>query len=221
MVKEKPPGGREPRYDAVSLLSGGPDSAALLYHISKVEKLRPLALHFHTGLGSNEKEFKAAKNIASSLGVPFQAIDVSHFVASAGNAMIMIHSDAHVLNFGTAVVLSMASAFAIAHGATSVWVALHKEDAEEANEYTPEFIDFMNKGITMIGKDCTIRAPFHSWPKAKVLEHAQELEVPLARTWSCVSPNKGVQCGVCGACRARRNALEKAKIKDPTKYRFK
>jgi 7-cyano-7-deazaguanine synthase len=214
-------GDRGVRYEALVLLSGGPDSTTLLHHVVKKEKLKTLALHLSTGLAPNQRELMSAKAVAKEINVPLQVFDVSHFVAAAGGAMITIHSEAHVLRFGTAVVLSMASAYAIQHQISSIWVALHKEDADEAAEYSPKFIDFMNSGIRLIGENCQIRAPFHGWSKVKVLSYAESLGVPIARTWSCVSPIKGVQCGVCGACRARREAMEKAVQKDDTKYSFR
>lgn len=214
-------GDRGVRYDALVLLSGGPDSTTLLHHITKKEGLKPLALHFSTGLVPNQRELVAARTVSKEINVPLQIFDISHFIAGAGGAMPTIHSEAHVLRFGTAVILSMASAYAIQHQIPSVWVALHKEDADEATEYSPKFIDFMNSGIQLIGENCEIKAPFHDWSKVDVLLHAQSLGVPTSKTWSCVSPIKGVQCGTCGACRARREALEKASLGDATKYSFK
>ncbi len=214
-------GDRGAHYDALVLLSGGPDSATLLYNVIKQEKKKPLALHLSTGLGPNTKEFVAAKSIAETAGAPLQVIDISHFISACGGAMPTIHSEAHVLRFGTAVVLSMATAFAIQNQIPTVWVALHEEDAAEATEYSSEFLDFMNSGVSLIGESCTIKAPFHNWTKAKILALARKLEVPVDRTWSCVSPIKGKQCGVCGACRARRAAFAKSSIEDKTKYGYK
>ncbi len=214
-------GDRGVRYDALVLLSGGPDSTTLLHHVVKKENLNALALHLSTGLVPNQRELACAKKVAREINVPLQVFDVSHFVAASGGAMITIHSEAHVLRFGTAVILSMASAYAIQHQIKTIWVALHKEDADEAAEYSPKFIDFMNSGIKLIGEDCQIQAPFHDWSKVEVLRYAATLNVPVAKTWSCVSPIKGVQCGVCGACRARREAVEKAEQHDGTRYSFK
>lgn len=214
-------GDRGVRYDALVLLSGGPDSTTLLHHVVKKENRRPLALHFSTGLGPNQRELVAAKALAKDVAVPLQIFDISHFIAAAGGAMPTIHSEAHVLRFGTAVILSMASAYAIQHQIPSVWVALHKEDAEEATEYSPKFIEYINSGVSLIGEVCQVKAPFHDLTKEKVLRYAEELQVPISKTWSCVSPIKGIQCGACGACRARREALEKANLKDATKYSFK
>lgn len=221
MEQKNSHGDRGVRYDALVLLSGGPDSSTLLHHLVKKENLRPLAIHYSTGLMPNQRELSSAKIISKEINVPLQIFDISHFIAAAGGAMPTIHSEAHVLRFGTAVILSMASAYAIQNKISSIWVALHQEDADEATEYSPKFIDYINAGISLIGENCQIKAPFHDWSKVKVLQYANQLEVPIAKTWSCVSPIKGTQCGTCGACRARREAMDKAKLKDLTKYSFK
>lgn len=212
---------RDGRYDAMVLLSGGPDSATLLYHL-KAEGLceSPLALHFSTGLKPNDYELKASKRVCDAAEVPLQVLDISHFVAMGGNAMPTIHSDAHVLRFGTAALLSMASALAIQHGMDKVWIALHKDDADEADEYAPSFIEFMNSGLKLVGSSCSIVAPFHEMRKIDVLRRASELGVPFEKTWSCVSPLKGRQCGTCGACRARRAGAEAVELKDRSRYAF-
>jgi len=105
--------------------------------------------------------------------------------------MPTIHSEAHALRFGTGVILSMASAFAIAHGIPSIWLALHKEDADEAVEYSSKFITFMNSGIKLIGEQCEIKAPFHNWSKSKIMQHASELGIPLQKTMELRLSRKG------------------------------
>jgi 7-cyano-7-deazaguanine synthase len=179
-------GDRGGHYDSIVLFSGGPDSSALLYYVKDELGEQPLALHVSTGLAPNTLEFGAAKKVAAVAGVPVQAIDISHFVAAAGGGMITIHSEAHALRFGTAVLLSMASAFAIQSMIKKVYVALHKEDADEATEYSPAFIEYINSGLSLIGEECQVIAPFHGWQKADVLSKALALGVPISETWSCV-----------------------------------
>gem|GEM_PF-6457525 len=219
MAKKR--GDRGAHYDALALVSGGPDSTTLLYHMKEEEGLNPLAFHFSTGLAPNDKELQMARKLLKEIDIPLQVVDISHFIAASGNDMPTIHSEAHALRFGTAVILSMASAFAIAHNMESVWLALHAEDAEEATEYTDEFIRYMNDGVKLIGEKCAIKAPFHKWKKSEIIQYGQALGAPLEKTWSCVSPIKGFQCGSCGACRARRKAFELAKVEDKTRYSLK
>jgi len=53
-------GDRGAHYNALALVSGGPDSTTLIYHLKK-EGLSPLAFHFSTGLSPDAKELLAAK----------------------------------------------------------------------------------------------------------------------------------------------------------------
>jgi 7-cyano-7-deazaguanine synthase len=211
---------QSPRYDSIVLLSGGPDSSTLLHNVVKNEKEKPLALHISTGLQPNNHEINSARRIAEELGVPVQILDVSHFVASTGNRTITIHSDAHALQFGTAVLLSMASAIGICHGVKKVWVALHGDDAQESVEYSPPFIEYINQGLQLINQEIQVVAPFHNFSKVQIFSLARDLEVPLHETWSCITPIDGRQCGTCGACRARRAAFREIGIVDVTNYQY-
>lgn len=206
------------RYDNLVLLSGGPDSSTLLSHVLKKVGGEVLGLHFDAGIAQNRFELAAARSIASTLKVPIQVIDISHFANVVGKAAVMIHSEAHVLRFGTAVLLSMAAAFANQNRITSVWVALHKADAQESSEYGPRFLRWLNDGLARVDVQTRVQAPFHKWPKSRVLKYGAELEVPFAKTWSCVSPVRSAQCGSCGACRARREAFKIVSLDDKTRY---
>ena len=210
---------KDERYDAFVLMSGGPDSATLLHKV-KHDHRHPLALHFNTGLSANSFEMASSSIISKSLEIPFQVLDVSHFVSMGGGATPTIHSEAHVMRFGTAALLSMAAALAIQNGAQKVYIALHADDANEAAEYSSEFITCINSAIELAGCRCTILAPFHGMKKSSVLQLSKELEVPLHLTWSCICPIEEKQCGTCGACRARRLAAEEINLIDRTNYKF-
>lgn len=208
------------RHNHLVLLSGGPDSATLLRHVLEKEEDSGtvLGLHFHTGIAKNALELAAARSIAKDFKVPVQVMDVSHFVAAAGGAELTIHSEAHVLRFGTAVLLSMAAAFANQNRIASVWVALHKDDAQESPEYGEDFLQWMNNGLAQVKSQTRVQAPFHIWPKSRVLKYGASINVPFAKTWSCLCPVRKIQCGTCGACRARREGFEAADIEDKTRY---
>ena len=208
------------RYNHLVLLSGGPDSATLFGRVLENEKDggTALGLHFHTGIAKNALELAAARSIAKDFKIPVQVMDISHFVAAAGGAEPTIHSEAHVLRFGTAVLLSMAAAFANQNRIASVWVALHKDDAQESPEYGERFLRWMNDGLAQVESQTRVQAPFHKWPKSRVLEYGASFDVPFAKTWSCLCPVRRIQCGTCGACRARREGFEAAGIEDKAKY---
>jgi 7-cyano-7-deazaguanine synthase len=56
--------------------------------------------------------------------------------------------------------------------------------------------------------------PFLEKTKVDVVKMAAELGVPLELTWSCYY-DRNEQCGKCESCLERREAFEKAGLKDP------
>lgn len=205
---------------AIVLVSGGPDSATLIGWALK-QNYEPVLVNFQFGLMTDRSELAAARTVANHYNIGLDVIDMKHIVGMLGHERPTIHSEAHVLKFGSSILLSIASCYAILKKCDYVLVALHNQDAEESPEYRQPFLNIINDALNMAteNKDIRILAPFTKMKKEEVITLGNELEVPLHKTWSCIVSDK-VQCGGCGACRARRKAFEKAKIKDLTKYKF-
>lgn len=204
------------QYDFTLLLSGGLDSATLLYYFLIEQKATPLALHFR-GLTS-KYEAAAASKLATEAGVELAMIDVTSFISACTDISLSGSKHNHRLAYGNTVVLSMALAFSIEHKIPSVAVALHKEDADAYIENTPAFLRFISSGLELIDKECDLRVPFQSLRKADVLRQGAQLGVPFEMTWSCLTPIEGIQDGVCSACEARKAAFAEAGVSDPTIY---
>ena len=204
------------RHDVLLLFSGGSDSLVLLYFLLKEKRMRPLALHFK-GLTS-EYELIASQQIAAQAQVELWVIDVGSFMSACTHHVPPSPGEGRRLYFGNAVFLSMAITVAIQHQIPSVAVGLHKEDADDYIEEAPAFMNFLSQGIDLIGKECDLYLPFHSWTKAEVLRKGVQLQAPFEAAWSCITPIEGRQDGTCSSCRARRASFEAAGIPDPTLY---
>ena len=63
----------------------------------------------------------------------------------------------------------------------------------------------------------TLYTPFVNVSKADIALEAGRLAVPIDRTWSCYKGHE-THCGRCGTCVERREALELARVPDPTVY---
>jgi 7-cyano-7-deazaguanine synthase len=211
-----PPHSAGHRYDVLLLFSGGPDALVLLYFLLKEKRMRPLTLHFR-GLTS-EYELIAARQIAAQAQVELQVIDMRSFMSACTHHLPPSPGEGRRIYFGNAVVLSMAVTLAIQQQIPSVAVGLHREDADDYIENTPAFMDFLAQGIDLIGRECDLYLPFHSWTKAEVLRKGVQLQAPFEATWSCITPVEGRQDGTCSSCRARRASFEAAGIPDPTIY---
>jgi 7-cyano-7-deazaguanine synthase len=88
---------------------------------------------------------------------------------------------------------------------------------------TPEFFAAMGRALSLgLAHGIAIEAPFASWEKPAVIARGLELQVPLERTLSCMSPvdNGGawIHCGLCSKCRERRDAFAEAGVDDKTSY---
>jgi len=204
---------------AIVLISGGPDSASLLAWSIK-QGYQPICLNYQFGLRTDPHELRAARAIAKHFGQVVDVIDLSEPTAMLGGLRHTIHSEAHVLRFGTATLVSMASCYAILRSADHVLLALHAADVEESPEYTQAFLDAIQGALKIArGTDgIAITAPFTRMPKADLLRLGKELGVPFEQTWSCLVGSK-IHCGGCGACRARRDAFAAVGINDTTKYK--
>ena len=66
-------------------------------------------------------------------------------------------------------------------------------------------------------RDVSLYTPFLRGSKADIAAEAARLGVPIDRTWSCYKGGE-THCGRCGTCVERREALELARVPDPTVY---
>ncbi len=212
--------------EAVLALSGGPDSSTML-EWALDQGIKPRPINFDQGLTHSDAELRAAQNIASENDLSLEVFDVSEIVSMLGASSIMIHSEAHNLRFGSAILFSISVCHAVAQDIPHVLVATHDQDAQESLEYSPEFHEPLQQAIDVATSGEAdlpevdapqIHAPFSHMSKADVLALGHELGVSFGRTWSCIVGEE-TQCGGCGACSARQKAFEKAGIVDPTTYK--
>ena len=61
-------------------------------------------------------------------------------------------------------------------------------------------------------------APYTDISKGEIARHGKALGINYAETWSCYEGG-AVQCGQCGTCIERREAMLEAGIEDPTTYK--
>jgi 7-cyano-7-deazaguanine synthase len=223
----------EDRDRTVVLLSGGPDSATLLWHaLSEGRRCYPLM--FHEGRPESSRQVSAAQRLwerarsllnsgqfSGSLAA-LTCIPLASVMAEIGKR-IFIHSEAQVAPGGTVLGLSLAATwgYTLQPPAREVLIALHADDAAEGSEFSPNTLQEVEKALRCALDDPEFRivAPFHNMSKGEVIRMGAQIGVPFSFTWSCINGHE-LHCGLCGACRARSRAFAIAGVSDPTEYAF-
>jgi 7-cyano-7-deazaguanine synthase len=203
--------------NSLVLLSGGPDSATLVAWAKNKGHSNLKALYLLGGHATDKMEIASADSIAAEVGAQLEIMDVTQMVSALGGQRVLIHSEASIMPFGNAIVLSMAVTYALRIKANSILIALHADDAAESDEYTRGFIDQIEHLAQWTQGDINILTPFINMRKSEVFQMGYELGVDYSKTWSCVRPGE-LHCGYCGACRARAKAFNILGKKDPTEY---
>lgn len=217
---------------ALVLLSGGLDSATVLYTTIKVHGFAPedvLALSFDYEQ-RHSKEVTHAMALAADAGVDHNILTSITFpknmltdpdtkVPDVSYDEIEGVSPMYV-PFRNGTFISRAASEAQARGYGHVVLAAHAEDARAwaYPDCSPEFIGAMSAAI-WIGTYGEVRllAPFQNMTKANIVQIGADLGVPFHKTWSCYKGGTH-HCGTCATCLSRKESFKRAKVEDPTIY---
>lgn len=200
------------------LSSGGPDSACAAKLVQEHGAGNVAALYLKSGNLADEQEIAAAKEMCADLGIPMNVVDISDAVAAIGGGALMRHAGSRLVDFGPAIMMSLAVGYAMSWDFDYVAVGLHADDSDAGSQYKPEYIKQFNALVDLAGpRTPRVIAPLIGLRKFQVIHKAHSLGVNLAQTWSCTGSGP-IQCGGCGACLARKNAFAEAGVDDPTVY---
>ena len=213
---------------AIVTLSGGLDSATLLYWSAR--RYDVSALTFDYGSKHNLKEREAAKELTRLAGVRHTLIELpfinslfkSDLLRSGGSIPDGHYEDSSmrstVVPFRNGIMLSIAIGFAESCEAGTVLYAAHAGDHAVYPDCRPAFL----RAISEAGREGTylgveIKDPFIDLHKKDIVLLGDELEVPFGITYSCYKGGE-IHCGRCGTCVERKEAFRLAGIPDPTVY---
>lgn len=218
---------------AVVLLSGGLDSATTLA-IARDEGYACYALSVDYSQ-RHRSELAAAAKLAKALGaVEHQIIqlDLTQFGGSA-----LTQTDIAVPEQASAgipvtyvparntIMLSLALAWMEVLGARDIFMGVNAIDYSGYPDCRPEFIAAFERTANLAtkagveGAPITLHTPLIALSKAQIIQRGQALGVDFSRTVSCYQADaQGRACGVCDACRLRREGFLQAGLADPTPY---
>jgi len=213
--------------DAVAVLvSGGIDSAVLAAELARRHgRVHPLYLRH--GLHWEEVELAHLRGFLAAAGspriAPLSLLDLpvgdvygEHWSISGQSVPDAATPDEAVYLPGRNLLfLAKAGVWCERHGVHTV--ALAPLQGNPFADNTDEFYRAMEGILTLsLGFPIEIVRPFSTLTKADVIRLGRDL--PLAQTFSCISPIGVMHCGRCNKCEERRRAFAAAGVNDPTEY---
>ena len=219
---------------AVILLSGGLDSATVLA-IARETGYACHALSLDYGQRHNA-ELAAAARLATSLGAAEHRVvrlGLGDFGGSAlTDAAIAVPENPTAgipvtyVPARNTVMLALALAWAEVLGARDIFIGVNAVDYSGYPDCRPEFIAAFERMANLAtragveGAKLRIHAPLQHLSKAQIIQRGVALGVDYAQTVSCYQADAdGRACGVCDACRLRRQGFAQAGVPDPTRYK--
>jgi len=218
--------------DSVAIVSGGMDSVTVLYHLTTTGH-QPLVLSFDYGQ-KHSKELEFAKWHADNLRLQHKIVNLTSVTELLTNSALVGEQEvpeghyadetmkATVVPNRNAMMINIATAAAINHGAAVIAVGVHAGDHPIYPDCRPAFIQSIHATLMIanegfIRPDFNIFAPFCYVSKAQIVTLGHALAVPYEKTWSCYKGGD-LHCGKCGTCVERREAFQLARVVDPTVY---
>ncbi len=203
-----------PSAPTLLLLSGGIESAALLYQLR--QQAEPAhALWVDYGQRNARHERDAARYLAEDCGTPLHTMDLSGLRANFTRASEWV---SHVpLPQRNLAVLALAVNLAQHIGARRILLALNRDDRKHGPGSRPEFLHAFTNLVDTLVPGLEVVAPLHDLDKSEVIRAAAPTGIDWTRTWSCLLGHPR-HCGRCPQCEARRAAFAAAGIADPTDY---
>ena len=217
----------------VCLVSGGMDSATLLYKARDHHGSEVSAVAFNYGQ-RHIKELDYARRLCDTIKVPLDVIDISSITPHISNSALTSdipvpdgrYSDTNmaltVVPNRNAIMLTIAFGLAVSKSISIVAAAMHAGDHPLYPDCRPEFVDSFNSmqrtAVEGFGDPgLHLWAPFIEVSKSTIALEGYRLGVDFAETWSCYN-GREKHCGTCGTCTERRDAFRDAHIEDPTDY---
>lgn len=211
------------------VLSGGMDSATLLYHMLE-EGFECEAVTVDYGQ-RHSREIVAARDVCESRGIKHHEVDFSElgqFLTGSSQTDSSVpvphgHYEAEAMKATVVpnrnmVLLSIAASIAIARDCGVLAYGAHAGDHAIYPDCRPEFVVEMQRVLSVCHYDpLLLRVPFIALSKGDICIAGQELGVPYELTWTCYEGGLKA-CGKCGACQERLEAFKDAGVEDPIKY---
>ncbi len=224
-----------PSKKAIILLSGGLDSVTVLA-IAKSQGYECHTISFDYGQRTRSELVAAAKLSQSMDAVSHRVMDVN-MGQIGGSALTDFQIDVPTegvekneipvtyVPARNTVFLSFALALSEVLDANDIFIGVNAVDYSGYPDCRPDYIDAYEKMANLAtrvgveGKKLRIQTPLMTLTKAKIIQKGLALGVDYSLTVSCYQADElGRACGVCDACRLRKQGFSEASVSDSTRY---
>jgi 7-cyano-7-deazaguanine synthase len=208
----------------VIILSGGMDSATLLYDL-RSQGVQLYAISFNYGQ-KHSKELLQAAELCKRVNVPHQIVSLSNIQGLLKSCLTTSQEvpeglydqdnmKATVVPNRNMIMLSIATGYAISNEADVVYFGAHAGDHSIYPDCRVEFREALSKAMQLCHfYPLRLEAPYNEISKSEVARKGLALNVPYELTWSCYKGQLS-PCGKCGTCTERVEAFLDNKVKDP------
>lgn len=219
---------------AVVLVSGGLDSATCLA-IAANRGFQCHALSFDYGQRSSS-ELAAAARVVTAAGITNHRV-IRLDIGSLGGSALTDQEIAVPEQLGegipvtyvparNTIFLAYALGWAEVLEADAIFIGVNAVDYSGYPDCRPEYIKAFQQVMNLAtrtgveGREIHLETPLIDLSKAEIIKTGTRLGVDYAATVSCYQADSdGRACGVCDACRLRRQGFADASLADPTRYR--
>jgi len=226
----------EKKEDIIVLLSGGMDSATLLW-LAKQKFKNVYTISFQYGQ-KHSVELDFAKKLSSLANVKRHIIvDIPHLKQLGGSALtdesIDIPSEEYpessppitTVPMRNLTFISIAASFCDIYEIENIGLGIHSVDSPYPDcraEFASSAEAVINASSIMVAKKknrIKVFTPFLGMSKADIVKLGLSLNVPYELTYSCYRGTLP-PCGECATCRQRDEAFKSVGVEDPLKKRF-
>ncbi len=207
------------------LSSGGLDSCILLADLARKSIVHPV--YVKTDLLWEEEEIRALNSYINALMNPrIKPVSVlhassaplygDHWSISGLNVPGADTPDTAVFLPGRNIILlSLAAIWCSTHSVNVIAIGtLNNNPFPDA---TPEFFHQFSLVLsTALSHQVKVIAPYRSLHKKDIISFNKDL--PLEHSMTCITPEKGLHCGVCNKCYERQMAFYQSYVIDRTRY---
>ena len=222
---------------AVVLVSGGMDSATLLYYVVQTLGYDEVYGVSYVYGQKHDREVEMAKWQCEQLAAvkDWRLIDVSVLGALTLGASALTDRSIEVPELAALaedelsqpptyvpnrnmILLSLAAAYSESRGCGTVFYGAQAQDDYGYWDCTVDFLERLNHVLSLNRRHAVeIQAPFMTMRKVDELRIGQELGVDYGRTWRCYRGGEKA-CGNCPACVERLKAFAEFGTVDPVEY---